>query len=85
MQRILLFNLTQEVYPTPPSSSKKNLCQVSIFSQFYFIPGEQMSTLWANGDSGLKSTTGRKAEEQYSLTSRKKFRQPLHPLQEKIR
>ena len=54
-QRTVLFNLKQEVYPAPPSSSRKNR-RVSIFSQFCFISGEQMSTLWANGDRGLKST-----------------------------
>ena len=83
MQRIVLFNLTQEVYPAPPSlSRKKSLSQH--FSQFCFIPGEQMSTLWANGQ-GLKIDLGIESSGQYSLTPHKKFTQPLHPLQEQIR
>ena len=51
----VLFNLKQEVYPAQPSSSTKNSLS-QLFSQFCIIPGEQMSTLWANGDRGLKST-----------------------------
>ena len=143
MQRIVLFNLTQEVYPDPPPSSRQNsisqhfftillhsrwtnvhfmgkwrqglkptlgqqcsgpysltshnkftqphhppqekIRQVSIFSQFCFIPGEQMSTLWTNGDRCLKSTVGQQRSEQYSLTSQKKFTQPNFHLQERIR
>ena len=55
-QRTAIFNLTEEVYPVQPSSSRKNSPSQHFFSQFCFIPGEQMSTLWANGDRGLKST-----------------------------
>ena len=72
----LLFNLTQ---------SQPNHFLNHIFSQFCFIPGEQMSTLWANGDMGLKSTLGQQSGGKNSLTSHKKFTQPNHPLQEKIR
>ena len=32
-----------------------------------------MSTLWANGDRGLKSTLGQQSSGQYSLTSHKNF------------
>ena len=71
-QRTVLFNLKQVLF------------NLSIFSQFYFIPGEQMSTLWANGQ-GLKIELGMESSGQYSLTSHKMFTQPLHPLQEKIR
>ena len=83
MQRTVLFNLTQEVYPTPPSSSRKNLW-VGIFSQFCFIPDGQMSTLWANGQ-GLKIDLGIECSVPFSLTSHKMFYQPHDPLQEKIR
>ena len=51
---------------------------VCIFSQFCFIPGEQMSTLWTNGHRGWKSTWW---QQQYSLTSHKKFTQLSHHLQ----
>ena len=44
-------NFTQLGHPL-----QENIRLVCIFSQFCFIPGEQMSTLWANGDRGLKST-----------------------------
>ena len=45
-----------------------------------------MSTLWANGDRGLKSSSVKTiSSEQYSLTSRKNFTKPNHPLHEKIR
>ena len=57
----------------------------AFFLQFCFIPGEQMSNLWANGDGGLKSTVWQQSSGQYSLTSPKNFTQPNHPLQEKIR
>ena len=43
-----------------------------------------MSTLWANGDRGLKSTLGQQSSGQYSLTSQKNFTQLSHPLQEKF-
>ena len=52
-QRALLFNLKEEFNPAQPSSSTKNSLS-QLFSKFCIIPGEQMSTLWANGDSGLK-------------------------------
>ena len=44
-----------------------------------------MSTLWANGDRGLKSISCQQSSGQQSLTSPKKFTQSNHPLQEKIR
>ena len=80
-----LFNLTQEVYHSPTILFKKKFAKSAFVSQFCFIPGEQMSTLWANGDRGLKSTSVQQSSGQYSLTSHKKFTQPNHPLQEKIR
>ena len=46
--------------PAQPSSSTNNSLS-QLFSQFCIIPGEQMSTLWANGDSGLKSTVGQQS------------------------
>ena len=73
-------NFTQPNHPL----QGKNL-KVSIFLQFCFISGEQLSTLCANGDYGLKSTLGQQSSGQYSLTSQKNFTQPNHPLQEKIR
>ena len=49
--------------PTPTILfKKKSLGQH--FSQFCFIPGEQMSTLWAKGDRGLKSTLGQQCSVQ---------------------
>ena len=63
----------------------EKLRQISIISQFRFIPGEQMSTLWANGDMCLKSTFGQQSSGQYSLTSHKNFTELSHPLHEKIR
>ena len=48
-------NFTQLGHPL-----QEKIRLVSIFSQFCFIPGEQMSTLWANGDRGLKSTLATK-------------------------
>ena len=81
-QRTVLFNLKEEFYSAQPSSStKKSLSQ--LFSQFCIIPGQQMSTLWRNGDSGLKLTLGQQSSGQYSLTSKKNFTQPNHPLQQK--
>ena len=44
-----------------------------------------MSTLWANGDSGLKSPVGQQSSDQHSLTSNKNFTQPNHPRLLKIR
>ena len=83
-QRTVLFNLKQEFYPALPSSStKKSLSQ--LFSKFCIIPGQQMSTLWANGDRGLKLTLGQQSSGQYSLTSNKNLTKPNHPLQEKNR
>ena len=57
-KRAVLFNLKQEFYPAQPSSSQ---FAKSAFFHNFAIPGEQMSTLWANGDRGLKSTSGNKA------------------------
>ena len=56
-QRTVLFNLKQEVYPAPPSSSREK-SPSQHFSQFCFIPGEQMSTLWAEWRQGLKIDLG---------------------------
>ena len=81
-QRTVLFNLIQEFYPAQSSSSTKNSLS-QLFSQFCIIPGQQMSTLWANGERGLKSTAGQQSNGQYSLTSNKNFTKPHHPLQEK--
>ena len=83
-QRTVLFNLAQEFYPAHPSSSrKKSLSQH--FSQFCFIPGEQMSILWANGDRCWKSTSGQQSSGQHFLTLYKNFTQLGHPLPVKIR
>ena len=71
-------NFTQLCHPL----QEKNRL-VCIFSQFCFIPDEHMSTLWANGDRGLKSTLGRQSSGQYSLTSQNNFTQRSHPLQKK--
>ena len=71
-------NFTQPNHPLQQKFAK------SAFSQFCFIPGEQMSTLWANGDRGLKSTLGQQSSGQYSLISNKNFTQPNHPLQQKF-
>ena len=83
-QRTVLCNLTKKVYPEQPSSSRKNPLNRHFFT-FCFIPGNQMSTLWANGDRGLKSTLCQQCSGQLTLSSPKKFTQSNHPLQEKIR
>ena len=59
-QRALIFNLKREFYQAQPSSSTKNSLS-QLFSKFCIIPGQQMSTLWANGDRGLKSTSGQQS------------------------
>ena len=74
----------KKLIPAQPSSSRKNSLSQH-FLQFCFIPGEQMSTLWANGDMGLKIDLGQQSSGKYSLTSHKRFTKPNHPLQEKIR
>ena len=45
--------------PSPTILFNKKFAKFSIFSQFCIIPGEQMSTLWANGGRGLKSSSGK--------------------------
>ena len=83
-QRTVLFNLTQEVYPTQPSSSRKN----SLSQHFFTI---LLHSRWTNVHfmgkwrQGLKIDRVRRSSGPYSLTSQKKFTQPNHPLQEKIR
>ena len=52
-QRPVLFNLAQEFYRAQPSSSWKNSLNQHIFT-ILFHTGDQMSTLWANGDRVLK-------------------------------
>ena len=53
------YSLTSHKKFTQPNHLlQEKICLLSIFSQFCFIPGEQMSTLWATGDRGLKSTLG---------------------------
>ena len=76
--------ISHKKFTQPHHPLQEKIRQVSIFSQFCFIPGEQMSTLWANGDWGLKSTSGQQSSEQYSLTSWKKFTQTNLHLPEKI-
>ena len=83
-QRTALFNLVQEFYPAQPSSSRKNSLSQH-FSQICFIPGEQMSILWSNGDRGWKSTLGKQSSGQHFLNLYKNFTQLCHPLQEKNR
>ena len=61
-QRTVLFNLIKKVYPDQPSSSRKNSLNRNFFT-FCFIPGDQMYTLWANVDRGLKSTSGHEAAD----------------------
>ena len=84
MQRTALFNLVQEFYPAQPSSSRKNSLSQH-FSQICFIPGEQMSILWSNGERGWKSTLGKQSSAQHFLNLYKNFTQLCHPLQEKNR
>ena len=50
-QRAVLFNLKEEFHPAQPSSSTKNSLS-HLFSQFCIIPGQQMSNLWPNEDTG---------------------------------
>ena len=72
-------------FTLPHHPLQEKIREFSIFSQICFISGEQMSTLWANGDRGLNSTFGQQCSVQYSLTPYKKFTQPHQPLQEKNR
>ena len=82
-QLAVFFNLQQGFYPAqPPSSTRNSLSQ--LFWQFCIIPGQQMSTLWANGDRGLISIAGQQSSANCSLTSNKNFTKPNYPLQEKI-
>ena len=73
-------NFTQLGHPL-----QEKIRLVCIFSQFCFIPGEHMSTLWTNGHRCLKSTWGQQSSGQYFLTLYNNFTQLGHPLQEKIR
>ena len=73
-------NFTQLGHPL-----QEKIRLVCICSQFCFIPGEHMSTLWTNGHRCLKSTWGQQSSGQYFLTLYNNFTQLGHPLQEKIR
>ena len=73
-------NFTQPNHPLQEKFAKS-----AYFHNFASLPGEQMSTLWANGDMGLKSTFGQQNSSQHSLTSNKNFTQLNHPIQEQIR
>ena len=84
MQRIVLFNLTQEVYPAPPSSSRKKSLSHHFFTIFASFQVNKCP-LYGQMRQGLKIDLGIESSGQYSLTSHKKFSQPNHPLQEKIR
>ena len=83
-QRTAIFNLTEEVYPVQPPSSRKN----SPSQHFFTI---LLHSRWTNvhfmgkWGQGLKIDPGPRSSGPYSLTSHKKFTQPNHPLQEKIR
>ena len=72
-------NFTQLNHPL-----QEKIRLVSLFSQVCFIPGEPISTLWPNGETGLNSTAGQQNSGQYSLNSNKNFTQPNHPPHEKI-
>ena len=72
---------SQKNFTQPNHPLQEKIRYVSIFLQFCFIPGEQMSTLWANGDGGLKSTVGQQSSGQYSFAAHKNFTQPNHHLQ----
>ena len=61
-------NLIQLIHPL-----QEKIPQVSIFSQFCVIPGEQMSILWANGDRGWKLASGQQSSGQHFLTLYKNF------------
>ena len=53
-----LFNLIQKKFTKPHHPLQGKIRKFSIFLQFCFISGEQMSTLRANGDMGLKIELG---------------------------
>ena len=79
-QQTVLFNLTQEVYPAQPSSSRKNSLSQHLFTIL-------LHSRWTNVHfmgkwrQGLKIDLGATKQRQYSLTSHKKFTKPNHPLQ----
>ena len=79
------YSLTSKKDITQPKHHlQEKISLVCIFSKFCFTPGEQMPTLWRNGDMGIKSTLGQQSSGQYSLTPNKSLAQPNHPLQQKI-
>ena len=79
------YSLTSNKNFTQPSHPlQQEFRLVSFFWQFCIIAGQQMSTLWANGNRGLISTVGKQSSAHCSLTSKKNFTKPNHPLQEKI-
>ena len=81
----VLFYLAQEVYQAQPSSSRKNSLSQLFFSQFCYIPREQMTTLWANGGKGLKSTSVQQSSGSTLQPHKKRYTKPNHPLQQRIR
>ena len=62
MQRIILFNLTQEVYPAPPILLKKKIAD-SVF--FHNFPSFHVNKcpLYGQMETGLKSTSGKRAAD----------------------
>ena len=55
-----LFNLKQEFYPGTTILFKKKFAKSAYFHKFASFQVNNMSTLWPNGDTGLKSTAGNK-------------------------
>ena len=82
-QRTVLFNLTKEFYPAQPSSLIKKLLSqhfltILLHSRWTIV---HFMGKWR---LRLKIDLGQQSSGQCSLTSRKKFTQPNHLLQEKI-
>ena len=62
MQRTVLFNLTQEVYPTPTIIFKKKFARSAFFHNFASFQVNKCA-LYGQMDRGLKSTSGYKGAD----------------------
>ena len=71
--------------PSPTILFKRKFAKSAFFHNFASFQVNKCPLYGQMETWGLKSTSGNKAADRYSLTSHNKFTQPNHPLQEKIR